>query len=430
MSNPTIVVVGNGMVGYKFCERLIAKSSRFNIIVFGEEPRRAYDRVHLSEYFNGKSADDLSLSSESWYAENGITLYLDDPIQEINRSSQTVHSLLGLTLKYDYLVLATGSSAFVPDLPGVEKDGVFVYRTIEDLELIKTYAVNAKNGAVMGGGLLGLEAAKALIDLGIEETHVIEFAPRLMPRQIDSAGSAMLQSKLRELGLNIHLNKSTSYIGGAHKIEALHFNDESVLAIDMLVISAGIRPRDELAKLAGLQVGMRGGIIVNEKMQTSDERIFAIGECALYEGMIYGLVAPGYEMADIVVSQLIEGSKLFYGYDMSTKLKLIGVDVASFGDAFVTEPDCRTIVFEDTHKGVYKRINISNDGKYLLGGILIGNADAYNILLQTVNNKIILPPNPEDLILGSRGGTENEGAGVMGLPDDALICSCEAVNKA
>jgi nitrite reductase (NADH) large subunit len=430
MFKPTVIVVGNGMVGYKFCEKLISKSSNFNLIVFGEEPRRAYDRVHLSEYFNGKSADDLSLSTQSWYAENGITLHLGDAVQEINRADKKVHSLNGLSIAYDYLVLATGSSAFVPDLPGVEKEGVFVYRTIEDLELIKAYAVNVKVGAVMGGGLLGLEAAKALIDLGITETHVIEFAPRLMPRQIDLAGSAMLQSKLKELGLNVHLNKSTAFIGGDHKIEALHFNDDTFLPVDMIVISAGIRPRDELAKLAGLETGLRGGILVNEKMQTSDAAIFAIGECALYEGMIYGLVAPGYEMADIVADQIIGGMKYFSGFDMSTKLKLIGVDVASFGDAFVAEPDCRSIIFEDTHKGVYKRINISNDGKYLLGGILIGEVEAYNMLLQTVNNKIVLPPDPEDLILGSRGGAENEGAGVMSLPDDALICSCEAVNKA
>jgi len=429
MFQPTIVVVGNGMVGYKFCEKLLTRSSHFNVIVFGEEPRIAYDRVHLSEYFNGKTASDLSLSTSSWYTDNNIELHLNDPVQEINRSEKTIHSLKGLTIKYDYLVLATGSSAFVPDIPGVEKEGVFVYRSIDDLELIKTYATNAKVGAVMGGGLLGLEAAKALIDLGVEETHVIEFAPRLMPRQIDSTGSGMLLSKLKNLGLNIHLNKNTAAFVGDHKIEALKFNDDTSLPIDMMVISAGIRPRDELAKLAGLHTGTRGGIIVNEKMQTSDEHIFAIGECALYEGMIYGLVAPGYEMADVVASYLTGHEKGFYGYDMSTKLKLIGVDVASFGDAFITEPDCRTIIFEDTHKGIYKRINISNNGKYLLGGILIGDADTYNMLLQTVNNKITLPPNPEDLILGSRGTEDSEGTGVISLPDDALICSCEAVSK-
>jgi nitrite reductase (NADH) large subunit len=429
MSKPAIIVIGNGMVGYKFCEKLVSRSSNYRIIVFGEEPRRAYDRVHLSEYFSGKTAEDLSMSSASWYADHDIELYLGDPIQEINRHSKTIHSLKGITLNYDYLVLATGSSAFVPDIPGVEKEGVFVYRTIEDLEQMKAHAVTAKSGVVMGGGLLGLEAAKALIDLGISEAHVVEFAPRLMPRQVDAAGSAMLQAKLSELGLTIHLNKSTTCIAGEHKIEALRFADDTSLATDMLVISAGIRPRDELARLAGLQVGTRGGIIVNEKMQTSDEQIFAIGECALHEGMIYGLVAPGYEMADVVVAQLTGNEKGFHGFDMSTKLKLIGVDVASFGDAFIAEPDCRTIVFEDTHKGVYKRINISNDGKYLLGGILIGDAGAYNMLLQTVNNKIALPPNPEDMMLGARGGEQNEGAGVMSLPDEALICSCEAVDK-
>lgn len=429
LAKRTVIVVGNGMVGFKFCEKLLAKSTQFNIIVFGEESRPAYDRVHLSEYFNGKTADDLSLSSIDWYRTKGIQLYLGDPIQEINRENKTVHSLHGIRLNYDYLVLATGASAFVPDIPGVEKDGVFVYRTIEDLELIQSYAVKAKSAAVMGGGLLGLEAAKALLDLGIPETHIIEFAPRLMPRQIDSLGSALLQSKLKKLGLQIHLNTATNQIHGAEKIETLQFSDGTSLHLDMLVISAGIRPRDELAKLCQLEVGTRGGIVVNDQLQTTDPNIFAIGECALFNGMIYGLVAPGYEMAEVVASYLCSVQKAFTGFDMSTKLKLIGVDVASFGDAFINEPDCHTIIVEDTNKGTYKRINLSKDGKYLLGGILVGDADNYNMLLQTVNNKLVLPADPEDIILGSRGGGGNEGAGVMSLPEEALICSCEAVTK-
>ncbi|WP_449438549.1 NAD(P)/FAD-dependent oxidoreductase [Pedobacter steynii] len=395
MNQKTIVVIGNGMVGHKFCEKITDKSDNFKIFVFGEEPRRAYDRVHLSEYFNGKTAEDLSLSHENWYNEKNITLYLGDPVKEIDRDNKTIHSNKGLTLNYDYLVLATGSSAFVPDIPGVDKEGVFVYRTIEDLELIKNYALNAKTGAVLGGGLLGLEAAKALIDLNLEETNVIEFAPRLMPRQIDSTGSLMLQTKLNALGLAIHTNKGTSSIEGTGRIEALKFNDGSELKTDILVISAGIRPRDELAKLCGIEVGTRGGILVNEFMQTSDPSVFAIGECALFNHNIYGLIAPGYEMAEVVAANLCDGNKTFNGFDMSTKLKLIGVDVASFGDPFITEPDSRSILFEDTHKGVYKRINISNDGKYLLGGILIGEAEAYNMLLQTVNNKIALPLTPK-----------------------------------
>jgi len=432
MEKQTIMIIGNGMVGYKFCEKLITKSAAYTIYVFGEESRRAYDRVHLSEYFNGKTAEDLSLSTAEWYHENGINLYLDDPVKEIDRENKMIYSGKGKALAYNILVMATGSAPFVPNIPGLGKNGVFVYRNIDDLDQIRNYAAQAKSGAVMGGGLLGLEAAKALIDLGMQQTHVIEFAPRLMPRQIDSAGSNMLSAKLSTLGLEIHLNKSTVDTLGDEHITGLKFSDNTELAVDMLVISAGIRPRDELAKLCGLEVSSRGGIIVDERMQTSDPSIYAIGECALFEQTIYGLIAPGYEMAEVLATNLCQGNKHFKGFDMSTKLKLIGVDVASFGDNFITEPECRTIIFEDTHKGTYKRINISNDGRYLLGGILIGDAAAYNMLLQTVNNKIILPPDPEDLILGSRGGTAEggSGAGVASLPDEALICSCEGISKA
>ncbi|MDH5827017.1 nitrite reductase large subunit NirB [Sphingobacterium faecium] len=430
MKSKKIVVIGNGMVGYKFCEKISSKTNEFSIIIFGEEPRRAYDRVHLSEYFNGKTADDLSLSTANWYAEQGITLCINDPVKEIDRTNKTIHSSKGITVAYDYLIIATGSAPFIPDIPGIDKEGVFVYRTIEDLDLIKNYATQSKIGTVLGGGLLGLEAAKALIDLNIKETNVIEFAPRLMPRQIDSAGSGMLQNKLKALGLHVYTNKGTSSIEGTDRITALKFNDGTELPTDMLVISAGIRPRDELARLSGIEVGTRGGIIVNEYMQTNDPDVFAIGECALFDHNIYGLIAPGYEMAEVAATKICDGYKTFNGFDMSTKLKLIGVDVASFGDPFTAEPDARSIVFEDSHKGIYKRINISNDGKQLLGGILIGEAEAYNMLLQTVTNKIVLPPNPEDLILGSRGGnTGTESAGLVGLPDDALICSCEGVSK-
>jgi nitrite reductase (NADH) large subunit len=418
------------MVGYKFCEKLIAKSvpGQFQITVFGEETRPAYDRVHLSEFFSGKSAEDLSMAPASWYAANNITLHLGDPVQYIDRSNKSIKSFHGIEKSYDVLILATGSSAFVPSIPGVEKQGVFIYRTIEDLEMMKAWARKAKKGAVIGGGLLGLEAAKAMIDLGIADTSVIEFAPRLMPRQIDDMGSMMLKGKLESLGLKILTNKNTSAITGDDCISGMQFADDTKIDADMLVISAGIKPRDELAKDCGLEVGGRGGIVVNEKLQTNDDSIFAIGECVLYNGMIYGLVAPGYEMADTVVTNLTGGNKTFGGYDMSTKLKLIGVDVASFGDPFVSGNGIKTIAISDNNKGVYKRINISEDGKTLLGGILVGEAVQYNMLLQTCKNKVVLPPNPEDVILGARGGEEG-GAGVTALPDDALICSCESVSK-
>ncbi len=426
-----IIVVGNGMVGYKFCEKLIAKvtDSKIDITVFGEEVRPAYDRVHLSEFFSGKTADDLLMAPASWYADNNITLYTGDPVQQIDRKAKTIHSFKGITLAYDVLILATGSAAFVPPIPGAEKDGVFIYRTIEDLEMMAAYAKKAKTGAVIGGGLLGLEAAKAMIDLGISDTHVIEFAPRLMPRQIDDAGSHILKSKLQTLGLKIHTSKNTSEITGEQCITGILFSDDTKIDVDMLVISAGIKPRDEIAKLCGLETGTRGGIVVNKNLQTSDPFIYAIGECALFEGMIYGLVAPGYEMAEVVATNLTGGDKAFGAYDMSTKLKLIGIDVASFGDPFVTGENIRSVIFEDTMKGIYKRINITGDGKQLLGGILIGDAEQYNMLLQTAKNKVVLPPNPEDVILGCRGGEGDAGAGVLSLPDEAIVCSCESVTK-
>ena len=429
-----IVVVGNGMVGYKFCERLVAKAGtdQFQITVFGEEVRPAYDRVHLSEYFSGKSAEDLTLAPAGWYSTNNITLHLGDPIQQIDRENKKVISFHGIQADYDVLIMATGSAAFVPTIPGVDKQGVFIYRTIEDLELMTSYAKKAKTGAVIGGGLLGLEAAKAMIDLGVTDTHVIEFAPRLMPRQIDDAGSGILKNKLQSLGLKIHTSKNTTAILGNESINGMQFADDTKIDVDMLVISAGIKPRDGLAKQCGLETGNRGGIVVNDQLQTSDPSIYAIGECALHNGMIYGLVAPGYEMAQVVVNNIVQdnASSRFTGYDMSTKLKLIGVDVASFGDPFINGESTRTITIEDKHKGIYKRINVSEDGKQLLGGILVGDAEQYNMLLQTCKNNVVLPPNPEDVILGARGGEQEAGAGVTGLPDEALICSCESVTKA
>ncbi len=436
-----LVVIGNGMVGFKFCEKLVTAdhNQKFQITVFGEESRPAYDRVHLSEYFAGKSAKALSLSDADWYDSNNIELHLGESIRSIDASAKTITSHRGIMTCYDYLVLATGSAAFIPSIPGIEKQGVFIYRTIEDLELITAWAKKSRTAAVIGGGLLGLEAAKAMLDLGINQTHIIEFAPGLMPKQIDDQGSALLQSKLEQLGFVIHTSKNTAEISGDGRITGLRFSDDSVIHVDMLVISAGIKPRDELAKTAGIATGPRRGIVVNEKLQTSDPAIFAIGECALHNGMIYGLAAPGYEMADVLVRNLLHQESAsgisqnqeaeFTGFDMSTKLKLIGVDVASFGDPFAAGESVKTIRLQDTVRGVYKRINLSADGKQLIGGILVGDAEQYNMLLQTYKNKLVLPDDPSALILGTRSGPESAEAGLACLPDDALICSCESISK-
>lgn len=429
MKKERIVVVGNGMVGCKFCARLVEKDveQRFEIVTFCEEPRPAYDRVHLSEYFGGKTAEDLMLEPVQWYADHGITLHLSDQVIEIDRAAKAVVSAQGRRVHYDKLILATGSAPFVPPVPGIEKEGVFVYRTIEDLEGMLEHAKTASTAAVIGGGLLGLEAAKATQDLGLK-THVVEFASRLMPRQVDDAGGAILKSLIEDRGIDVHLNKATTAITGDGAVAGMEFKDETSLFVDMIVVSAGIRPRDELGRASGLEVGDRGGVVVNDQLQTSDPDIYAIGEVALYNNFIYGLVAPGYTMADAVASQLVGQEGSFTGADMSTKLKLIGTDVASFGTFEPQEPH-KNLLITDPHSGVYKRLVLSEDGQYLLGGILIGDADAYGTLLQLTLNKMKLPEDPMRLILPASDGAEDIGGGPGALPESAQICSCENVSK-
>ncbi|MEM9260246.1 MAG: FAD-dependent oxidoreductase, partial [Bacteroidota bacterium] len=432
-----IILVGNGMVGHKFCELFSRHPRRaeFSLLVFGEERRPAYDRVHLSEYFSDRDADKLCLADADWYASQDIELRCGEKVVDLETAKKRLTTSTGQEFSYDYLVLATGSTPFVPPIPGRDKKGVFVYRTIEDLDDILDYAAKIKvrpeaSATVMGGGLLGLEAAKATMDMGLK-SHVVEFAPRLMPRQLDEKGAAVLNDTLVDLGLSIHTQKNTAQIGGNGAITHLEFADETELKTDMLIISAGIRPRDELAKKAGIEVGPRGGIVADEYLRTSVPDVYAIGEAALYKQMIYGLVAPGYEMARVALGSIMADTDVQCmpdTIDMSTKLKLIGTDVASFGETFPDPTTARSIVFHDEVGKVYKRINISKDGKRLLGGILVGDASDYNMLHQMVQNGMALPPQPEDLILGARGGAE-VGAGVLDLPDAAVICSCENVTK-
>ncbi|MGJ5643375.1 nitrite reductase large subunit NirB [Formosa sp. S-31] len=432
----TIIVVGNGMVGYKFCEKFVAKlvGEAYKLIVFGEEPRPAYDRVHLSEFFENQDAKALEMAPAEWYKDNNIDLIVGERVTDIHRESKKITTTKDVDYSYDYLVLATGSSAFVPSIKGVEKDGVFVYRTIEDLEAMLDYAAKLKarnpkaRAAVLGGGLLGLEAGKAVLDMGLEP-HIVEFAPKLMPRQLDTRSSQVLKLKLESMGLNIHLSKATNQILGNGAITGMEFGEDDVLDVEMLIISAGIRPRDELGKTCNLEMGFRGGIVVNNKMQTSDEAIFAIGEVALYKDMIYGLVAPGYDMAEVAVNQILgESALMVESIDMSTKLKLIGVDVASFGEPFMPASKGHSVIFENKTQHLYKRINVSLDGKSLLGGILVGDASDYNMLHQIYLNGMTIPEDPSQLILPASDGASSFGS-VLDLPDNAQICSCENVSK-
>ncbi|MFV0130002.1 nitrite reductase large subunit NirB [Streptomyces sp. HMX112] len=426
---PTIVLVGHGMVGQRFLEALADRgvTERARIVVLCEEPRAAYDRVRLTSYFDGRTPEELSMVEGDFMARHGIDLRLGDPAESVDREARTVTARSGLTVAYDTLVLATGSYPFVPPVPGKDATGCFVYRTIEDVLAIEEYARTARTGAVVGGGLLGLEAAGALKGLGLD-THIVEFAPRLMPVQVDEGGGAALLRTIEDMGLVVHTGTGTQeVIAPDGVVTGMALSDGSTVETDMVVFSAGVRPRDQLARACGLSVGERGGIAVDERCRTSDPAVYAIGECALAaDGRVYGLVAPGYEMALTAAASIAEEeTNGFTGADMSTKLKLLGVDVASFGDAHGTADGCLDVVYSDSRSGVYKKLVVDADG-VLLGGVLVGDAEAYGMLRPMTGTKP--PVAPEQLVLPAGAGAP-VALGPSALPDDAIICSCHNVTK-
>ena len=426
-----IIVIGHGMVGHKFLESLSASNAPgLEVTVLCEEPRAAYDRVHLSEFFAGKSADDLSLVPSGFFDNGNMLLKVNARAVEVDRAGKTVTLRSGEVLGYDKLVFATGSYPFVPPLAGKDRKDCFVYRTIEDLEKMLECGKRSKTGVVIGGGLLGLECAKALVDMQLQ-THVVEFAPRLMAVQVDDGGARVLRAKIEALGVTVHTHKNTvEIIDGEQGTHRMRFADGSHLDTDMIVFSAGIRPRDQLARDCGLDVGARGGISINNSCLTSDPDVYAIGECALWNGQVFGLVAPGYDMARVAARHIAgEQAAQFTGADMSTKLKLMGVDVASIGDPHGVVAGSRSYQFMDERKQVYKKIVVSECGKFLLGGVMVGDATEYGTLLQMMLNKIELPESPEFLILPSSDGKAKPGLGVDALPDSAQICSCNDVSK-
>ncbi|MBN7796733.1 nitrite reductase large subunit NirB [Parahaliea mediterranea] len=427
MNDRKIVVIGNGMVGHHFVETLVGLGTGDHITVIGEEPRPAYDRVHLSEVFCGREPAELALATRDTYREWGVQAVFGDPVTRIERAAKTVVTASGRRFDYHKLVMATGSYPFVPPVSGADHERCLVYRTIDDLGRIKAAAKDSRTGVVVGGGLLGLECANALRNLDLE-THVVEFAPGLMGVQLDEGGSRMLRRKIEALGVRVHTSKNTrEIVDGSGAALAMNFADEAVLDTDMIVFSAGIRPRDQLARESELAVGERGGIVIDYKCKTSDSDIFAIGECALFGGRIYGLVAPGYRMAEVVANQLAGEPAQFQGADMSTKLKLLGVDVGSIGDAHARIEGSISYVFSDERAEVYKRIVTSGDGKTLLGAVLVGDCEDYDTLLQYFLNGIELPAEPESLIVPAAGDKPLLGAAA--LPMSATVCSCHNVTK-
>ncbi|MEI2267356.1 nitrite reductase large subunit NirB [Erwinia sp. CGal63] len=424
-----LVIIGNGMVGHRLLEELTEKAApgQFEITVFCEEPRVAYDRVHLSAWFSHHSADALSLVAEGFYEKHQINVLTGEKVLTIDRREKVVYSDQGRAVSYDKLVLATGSYAWVPPVAGADGSNCFVYRTIEDLEAIEACARNSRSGAVIGGGLLGLEAAGALKNLGMK-THVVEFAPVLMAEQLDAQGGQLLRKKIEGMGVAVHTSKNTQQIiDGPTGGKLMQFADGSELAIDFIVFSTGIRPQDRLAREAGLPVGPRGGVIVDDRCLTADEDIYAIGECAAWQNRVYGLVAPGYKMAQVTADSLLGRDNAFTGADMSAKLKLLGVDVGGIGDAQGRTEGARSYLYLDEKKEVYKRLVVGSDNK-LLGAVLVGDTSDYGNLLQLMLNGIDLPENPDTLILPAHAGSK-PAMGVESLPDTAQICSCFDVTK-
>src|SRR5512142_1155176 len=373
----TLVVAGYGMVAHRFveavCERgLTAGPSGWDVLVLAEEPVPAYDRVALSSCFNGRAPQDLWLLPDRTFTDPAVTVLLGEQVTAVDRSTRQVKTGTGRQVRYDTLVLATGSRPFVPPIPGRAAPGCFVYRTVADVDAIKGRAAGSPTGVVVGGGLLGLEAAYALVSLGLRTT-VVELAPRLMSLQVDEGGGSQLRRHIERLGVDVRTGAATASVrtGDDGSVSGVELTDGTVIEAEVVVFAAGVRPRDELARGCDLAVGERGGVVIDEGCRTKDQTIYAIGECACAGGRVYGLVTPGYAMAEVAADRLAGGAATFTTADTSTKLKLLGVDVASFGDAFATTPGALELVYADQVAGVYKKLVVTDDATRLLGGILV-----------------------------------------------------------
>ncbi len=435
MQSHTCVVVGHGMVAHRFVEALRARDTDgdWHITVLGEEADPAYDRVGLTSYTEHWDRTRLALSGNTYAEDPRVRLELGACVTELDRDRQVVTTATGEQYGYDVLVLATGSYAFVPPVPGHDLPGCHVYRTLDDLDAIRHAARSASaagrtdRAVVIGGGLLGLEAANALRGFGLH-AHIVEMAPRLMAQQLDEAGGALLGTMISKLGIDVHLAVGTQSIEEtAHGGMAVTLSDGTVIDAGVVVFAAGVRPRDELARFAGLEVAERGGVLTDLSCATKDPHIYAVGEVAAIEGRCYGLVAPGYTTAEVVADRLVGGGAEFPGADMSTKLKLLGVDVASFGDAMGVTPDCLEVVVNDPVNQTYAKLVLSDDAKTLLGGVLVGDASSYGVLRPMVGGQ--LPGDPLALITPADAGSGAGALGVGALPDEAQICSCNNVTK-
>ncbi len=402
---------------------------RWRVTVLAEEPRAPYDRVALTSYFSGRDPDSLALGDPALWEHPLVDLVRGTRAVAVDRAVRTVTADDGRSWDYDALVLATGSAPFVPPIDGIDRSGVFVYRTVDDVAALRGWVEGLRHhgrqarGAVIGGGLLGLEAAGALQALDVHCT-VLQVGTHLMPAQVDPGGGELLRRLMQARGVAVRVEAVTTRLraGRRGSVGRLDLADGGRLDVDVVVVAAGITPRDELARAAGLETGPRGGVVVDASCRTADPHVWAVGEVASIDGACIGLVAPGYAMAEVVADRLLGGDAVFPGADTATKLKLSGVDVASFGDASATAPGALEVVYSDPVRGAYAKLVLSDDARTLLGGVLVGDASAYATLRPLVGTQLtgdpaayVLPGLPE----GARPGGD--------LPDDAAVCSCNNV---
>jgi nitrite reductase (NADH) large subunit len=424
-TNPKLVVIGNGMAGARLLEDVLAANPNcFDITVFGDEPYGNYNRILLSNVLNGsQDAKEIFLNPLAWYEENGITLHAGQKVTKVDREAKTVHAG-DLVVPYDYLVFATGSKPFVPPVPGTTLHGVFVFRTLDDCRNIAGYAKDCKNAVVIGGGLLGLEAAKGLMTHDVAVT-VIEMAPWLMSVQLDEAGGKVLGQTIERMGITAKTGASTKEILGHTHVTGVKFADGSEIPADMVVISAGIRPNVDLAKEAGLKCDR--ALVVDDQLRTSDPAVFGVGECVQHNGMIYGLVAPLWEQTKVLAKVLtgLDTAAAYTGSKIATKLKVMGVELASMGRIADLQPTDEVVQFSEPARRVYWKA-IIRDGK-VNAACLLGDLGPADDLMRMFHAGTSVPERRLELFFTAN--SEKKETSLADLPDSHQICDCNGVCK-
>ncbi|MET0287142.1 MAG: nitrite reductase large subunit NirB [Polyangiales bacterium] len=434
MHKQRLVVIGNGMAGVRTVEEILARGGgeMFEIVIFGDEPYGNYNRILLSNVMNGsQEPEEIFLNALPWYRDNQIRLHVGVRVSQIDRIRKRVVAK-DLVEPYDKLIIATGSRPFLPPIEGLLADdgelrpGAYGFRTLDDCSAIVRHARRVKSAAVIGGGLLGLEAARGLMQHG-PAVHVIHLSDALMNQQLDGPAALMLRKSMETMGVGVHLGKSTQRVlGDEQHIHGLQFKDGSTLACDMVVVSTGIKPNAELARSAGLNV--ERAIVVDNQMLTEDRDVYAVGECAQHRGMVYGLVAPLWEQAKVLADHITHKDRTagYHGSKLATKLKVMGVELASMGITEPAEPDDEVVQFSEPRKGRYKKLIIRN-GR-LVGAIMMGDLEKVGFLMQAFDKNTALPDERLDMLFDLGGPTKKVTYDEM--PADAQVCNCNGVTKA